>query len=201
MADDKIDWDHVYESNYKSKLFWDIHWIHKARDLYKSAQLLEPELLKVWDSYREKSKNLSAKILPDYYQGAYFMLIAFAIENLFKAVAVRNNRFLYQKNFEQTKKFPKELQEHDLTKLAQIARLTFSEQEEDLMRRLSRSAIWYGRYPVPIKYEDESGNQLFSDGVERSVSWFSRNDISHLNTFILSLPTRFGYSEDYCSFI
>jgi len=74
--------------------------------------------------------------------------------------------------------------------LARKANLNISREEEDLLRRLTRSAIWYGRYPVPLDYKDISGVDIFSDGKKYFVSWFGGNDLERINKFIESLKDR-----------
>jgi len=118
-------WDRVSRTNYRSKAFWDVHWIMKARDLLESAKLIEPEVVRYWDNSREVLKTKSGQFLPDYYLGTYFMLIAYAVENIFKAVIVRNNSVDYKEKFKQTPKFPKELQSHSLVELAKKAGYSF----------------------------------------------------------------------------
>ena len=197
MPHSDTDWDRVHRSNYERAAFWDINWISTARHLYECAKTLEPEVAAVWESYRAKSHDMSLPLKPDHYQGVYFMLLAFAVENLLKAAAVTQRSHEYRDAFRATKKFPKELQKHDLIKLAQLVELQFDEREEDLLRRLTRSAVWFGRYPAPLDYSAMSGTEKFLDDNEYAVSWFGGKDVERLNTFITSLPTRLNLSKGY----
>jgi hypothetical protein len=197
MPDAEIDLDEVYRSNFERAAFWDIQWIAKARSLYESARKLEPEVVGIWENLRAKHRGEEVSLIPDYYQGAYFMLIAFATENLLKAAAVARNSTRYKRDFRDNKKFPNELQEHDLVKLAKLVDLDFSVSEEDLLRRLKRSAIWYGRYPAPLKYPEMAGKEKYSNGNEYSVNFFGGDDIVRLNEFVLGLPSRLGLNEHY----
>ncbi len=187
-----VNWDSVHRTNYESKAFWDIHWIRKANDLLKSADLIEPEVVRLWNSVEEGLDNMDREILPDYYQGTYFMLKAFAVENVLKAAIIRNKSFEYRRKFRDTLKFPKELQSHDLVKLAKQACLDFNVEQEDLLRRLTRSATWYGRYPIPLNYRHSAGAEKFNDGSEYSVSWFGSNDVDRINDFIEELKRIYG---------
>src|SRR2546426_2171185 len=112
MDDATVDWDSVHRSNFESAAFWDIHWIRKARDLYEAAKKLEPEVLRVWESYLARMRNMTAPLAPDHYQGPYFMLIAFSVENLLKAAAIARNNAEYRAEFRKTLRFPEELKKH-----------------------------------------------------------------------------------------
>lgn len=197
MSTSAVDWDAVYRSNYEAAAFWDVQWIAKARDLYESARKLEPAMEVVWDSYRARAKNLSGPLEPDHYNGPYFMLVSFAVENLLKAAAVSRNSFAYKERFRSTGKFPAELQKHDLVGLIHSLGLVVTQEEEDLLRRLTRGATWFGRYPAPLKHSEMSGTERFSDGKEYSVSWFGREDVTKVGTFINGLPVRLGLPEKY----
>ena len=184
MADKEVDWDRVHRQNYQSQAFWDIHWISKAKDLLESAKLIEPEVVRLWKNYHANLDGNTDGLLPDHYQGTYFMLIAYSVENLLKAAIIRGKSLEYKRKFSQTLRFPKELQSHDLVKLARKAGLHFSREEEDLLRRLARGATWYGRYPVPLHYKHSSGAETFSNGNEYSVSWFGGNDVERLSKLV-----------------
>ena len=197
MTDPDVNWDAVHRSNFESAAFWDVHWIAKARSLYECAKKLEPDVVAVWDSYRAKSRNESVELRPDHFHGTYFMLLSFAVENLLKAAAVAKHGRQYQEEFRAKKKFPKALQKHDLVKLAEFVELKFIDNEEDLFRRLTRSAVWYGRYPAPLEYPEMAGTATFLDGNEYSVSWFGGKDIERLNVLMRGLPARLGINERY----
>ena len=51
MNASNIDWDRVHRSNFEAAAFRDINWISKARGLYESARKLEPEVVRLWESY------------------------------------------------------------------------------------------------------------------------------------------------------
>lgn len=195
MSDPKVDWDYVHRVNFEMAAFSAINWIAKARNLFESAKQLEPEVVRDWESYRAKAKYMGA-LHPDHFQGPYFMLLAFATENLLKAAAVSLKCSQYKAEFLKSKKFPGELKSHALVELATLVGLSYSDQEEDLLRRLTRSATWFGRYPVPLKYAEMSGKDAFSDGNEYMVSWFGGNDVERLNAFILGLPARLGFTQE-----
>ena len=197
MTPDTPNWDAVYKSNFAAKAFWEVHWIEKARDLYESAKKLEPAIDAVWDSYERAAELPLSPVEPDHFIGTYFMLMSFAVENLLKAAAVSRNRFEYKRKFLLDNSFPSELKEHDLVRLAKLVDLALSSCEEDLLRRLTRSAVWFGRYPVPLKYGHVSGIQKYSDDHDYSVSWFGRDDGQAIRSFVDGLPMRLKIPQVY----
>jgi hypothetical protein len=199
MATDEVDWDAVSRSNFEAAAFSSFQWMAKARSLFEAARKLESQIDLVWQSYELRSAKLVTPLEPDHYTGAYFMLIAFAVENLLKAAAISRKYFEYRDEFHKKLRFPRALQSHDLIRLANLVDLTLEKGEEDLLRRLTRSAIWFGRYPVPLDYPDIDGRAQFSDGKEYSLSWFGRTDVLRLNALVEGLPARLGLSEVYWS--
>ena len=137
-------------------LSWD-GWFLKARDLFHAASLMEPRIL-------------APDPLPFGVYGAYFMLVAFGIENLCKGQIVRDRleelRAEGLANVERNQPpfpvLPKFLKEHNLLDLAEVLRIDTNQDEEELLRRLTDSSVWSGRYPVP-RFPRELTNSSFSD--------------------------------------
>ena len=183
--DETVDWDEHYRSSYESTTFSYTHWLDVARSLLASAKELEPKITELWETYRGMSKNPDAPIKTDHYHRPYFMLMSFAIENLFKAIIVlKNYRELRQSYLQKTGEFPNKLKGHDLVKLAAKAEFKFSLEEEILLRRLMRHGIWAGRYPVPLDYRISGTSERLSDGSESHVSWFGANEIDRINVLV-----------------
>lgn len=197
-GDDLVDWSVVHRSNFESVAFSSSKWIQKGIDLFESAKLLEPGIQELWDYWRSRSEGKPATHVPDHFLDTYFMLMSFCVENLLKAALIEARSAQYKRDFElclesrkrSDKCFPSALKTHDLFVLADKAKLSLQEGEEDLLRRLSRCAEWAGRYPSPLRYEEMSGAKTFSDGEDYSLSWFSGGDVEKLNNFISSLPQR-----------
>lgn len=197
---DAVDWSAVYRSNFESAAFSSTKWIQKGIDLFESAKLLEPKIQELWGYWRSKSEGKPAAHVPDYFLGTYFMLMSFCVENFLKAALIQAGSSQYKSEFKSCvesgvksgKCFPFELKTHDLFDLSVKAELSLQEGEEDLLRRLSRCAEWAGRYPSPLRYEEMSGAEQFSDGKDYSLSWFGERDVLTLNGFIPSLPSRLG---------
>lgn len=190
-----MEWDEVYKRNYESTAFWDRHWIRSAQDLLASARELEPKIEALWESYRAHSKDKGVRLRPDHFQGPYFMLIAFALENLFKAGLVSKSSWRYKQEFRENHKFPSDLKGHDLVELATKSGFDFGLEEEDLLRRLTRHAIWAGRYPVPIHYKKTAVIEEFLDGNEYHISWFGGNDLEKIKALLENVSAYVGASN------
>lgn len=193
-----VDWGAVHQSNFESAAFSSAKWIQKGVDLFESAKLLEPKIQELWSYWRSKSDGKPAAHVPDHCLGTYFMLMSFCVENLLKAALIQADNLQYKRDFKACvesgmksgKCFPSELKTHNLFDLSVKVQLPLQEGEEDLLRRLSRCAEWAGRYPSPLRYEEMSGAEKFSDGESYSLSWFGGHDVERLNDFIPSLPQR-----------
>lgn len=195
MNDDKVDWDDVYKRNYESTAFWDIQWIYCANALLISAREIEPKVCELWDNYHAHIEDKTIPLKADYYQGTYFMLIAYAVENLFKAAIVREKSWHFRHEFQINQKFPTDLKSHKLVKLAEKAGFNYSSEEEDLLRRLTRHAIWAGRYPIPLHYKKSAVSEKFSNGSNHHVSWFGESDIERLNALIVRIKERLEFTN------
>lgn len=199
-GNDLVDWNVVHRSNFESAAFSSAKWIQKGIDLFESAKLLEPSIQELWGYWRSKSEGRPAAHVPDHFLGTYFMLMSFCVENFLKAALIQAGSSQYKRDFKSCvesgvksgKCFPSELKTHDLFDLSVKAELSLQEGEEDLLRRLSRCAEWAGRYPSPLRYDEMSGTETFSDGADYSLRWFGGRDVEKLNNFIPSLPSRLG---------
>ncbi len=187
-----MEWDEVYKQNYESKAFWNIHWLNSAQCLLASAQELEPKISELWENYRAHSKDRNVHLKVDHFQGPYFILVAFALENFFKAILVFEKSLRYKREFRGKCQFPEELKGHDLVALARKADYRFGLEEEDLLRRLTRHAVWAGRYPVPIHYKKSAVAEEFSDRKEHHVSYFGGNDLERLKELVLKVSLYAG---------
>jgi hypothetical protein len=185
-------WDHVFKSNYATACFWDINWLYVADDLLECATMLEPRVREVFQRMRAHTKDRSVRLISQGVLSVHFMLVSYAIENLFKGARVRRSSGRYRNDFEATESFPDELRKHDLVRLARLTGFTLDLGREDLLRRLTRSAVWHGRYPAPLDYHEVSGSEIFEDGKPYSVSYFGGNDVDRLKTLIQDIRAELG---------
>lgn len=191
-----------WRRRFETTTFNSDRWLQKAFDLFESAKLFDASISAVWESSRARHRGEIVPPAQDHYQGAHFMLLSFAVENILKAAIVQRNRRQFLLDFDDVlaagknsrKGFPEALKSHDLYELATTADLSLKEGEEDLLRRLTRCAEWAGRYPSPLRYEDMSNAEQYADGETYSLSCFRGNDVERLKSFIRALPSRLGLS-------
>lgn len=122
-------------------------WCASAEDLLFAATALRPKLTQYWRRVAALHEGPRRRFPKNNPHRVYFMLIAFALENLLKAAVVRNNASSYA----QAQRLPKSLNEHDLVVLARRAGLRLNQPDRELLERLTRDAKWFGRYPVPVE--------------------------------------------------
>jgi hypothetical protein len=181
-----IGWDKVFKNNYASECFQVEKWLYVADDLLACAAMLEPKVKEVWRRLELRMKDGSTPLISSGPIKVYFMLLAYAIENLFKGVLIRKN-INYRKEFESKLKFPSELSSHDLVTLAQMAGLRLSLKREELLRRFTRCAEWDGRYPVPLNYRKMFVSPKFRDGKTYNLSYLGASDLNRAKTLIKAI--------------
>ena len=158
-------------------------WIMKADELIAAANVLEAEVEKYWSEIQigEHNQPVNTSGRKDV-QGAFSLLIAYALENYFKALLVYRN----QKNLKGwlLTKLPRYLNQHDLIKLASKLRFKLDISEEELLCRLSRSSIWAARYPIPIEPESLANMKNFSTGQSCFIAYYAPQDIKRIHDFV-----------------
>jgi hypothetical protein len=178
-----IDWKGVFKRIYKSKALRAKLWKEKASDLILVASFLEPEIDRVWEIMKKASQGQNVALGNSRIIGIYLMLVSFAVENMLKARLIEMNLHEYRKAVETNGNLPSELRSHDLYNLSIQAGLQITDAEEDLLRRLSRSAIWAGRYPVPLRHVDLEG-QKYSDGDVKNDSRYLLSDRADIKNLV-----------------
>lgn len=135
-----------YADEFITKTLDDTRWIEKAEDLLEVASVIEPRIEEMWSEVQKGG------FVKEHYITTYFMLVSYALENLLKALYIKLNKDSVKKKLEEKKQFPKAIAGHDLYRLAKELGVVNQEWgQESLLQKLSRSAVWFGRYPTPIK--------------------------------------------------
>ena len=74
------------------------------------------------------------------------LVYGYAMENALKGLIVQRRATPSVRN--EKGELDKQIQGHDLEKLAVAAEITFEAEDQDLLRRLKECVLWAGRYPV-----------------------------------------------------
>jgi hypothetical protein len=178
-------------------LNWQL-WIKQADELLAASKKLEPSIKKYWLNTTEHFDPIKGTYspLPGYkpkqlLQGIYFMLTAYAIENLLKAILIRQSTEDYKREVMRTHELPKDLKEHDLMVLINKTNLKTNQTEINLLSRLYRSSVWQGRYPVPVKAVQLTS--IVMHGEEAHFTAFlAPNDIPNLKLLIKRIRKHIG---------
>ena len=136
--------DHHYYSSASNPSTW---WTQATR-LILSARVLHAPALKYFTGTPEE------KVEGEAHLNAFFILASFAIENGMKALVVHNQATEIRKQLIERKKLPEILRTHDLLDLARLSSIPVLTKENELfLQRMTRYAVWAGRYPVPLHAE------------------------------------------------
>jgi hypothetical protein len=175
-----------------SKSFADPHlWVRKAEELLAAARLIEAEIQAQWAEIEVEGIRIIRTSGRIDIQGPYFVLIAYAVENLFKATLVHLNRESLRNRL--LSSLPRYVSEHDLIKLAHRVAFSVSVPDEDLLARLTRNSVWAGRYPVPTGPDGFRALEQYSDGRVYLTAFFAPKDIDRLHDLLSTLVHKFGY--------
>jgi hypothetical protein len=139
-------------------------WRAKADALLKVATSLESQIKIKTNVIDSNPSNFQ---FPFDLIKVYFMLIAFAAENMFKSKLVKQAIRGKKKNLLAVKKLPKWLKSHNLIALAKQAKISLKPKEVELLERLTIHATWAARYPIPIKFEDLKPRGLMGSDVRK----------------------------------
>ena len=174
--------DAMQAIDYSQRLLDPRGWIHSADSLLAAARLLEIEIEKQWSEVVSEGGQIVSTSGRTEVHGPYFLLVAYALENFFKAARVCAERPRLRNRL--ITAIPSFLKEHDLLNLSSAARLSVSLEEEDLLRRLSRNSVWAGRYPVPTGPSAARAVEQYSDGRVYLTAYFAPADAAHLRRLV-----------------
>lgn len=173
--------DAIARDRFASELLDAASWLSKADALLGAAAKLEADIDEAWTNAYVSTfaQRVIRTTLP-----VYLMLAAYAVENILKAFLVRGHQAQFQSSVRQKHELPALLKSHDLVKLAQAAgaRSVVLSYRIDLLRRMTRSAVRYGRYPVPIAH----------DKLELGIAHLGGADIEEVRNLVRDLRDEFA---------
>jgi hypothetical protein len=160
-------------------------WIRKAKELLAAAGILEAYIVRYWSAVRvDKNGRLDrlSRGKGRHIHGAYFLLIAYAMEDYFKALLIHKNRESLCNRL--LSDIPEYIKTHDLLQLARNVGMTVTMLEEDLLVRLSRNSIWAARYPVPTGPNGIAALRQFSNRKTYLMAYFGPEDVDRIRGFL-----------------
>jgi hypothetical protein len=138
-----------YSARYRDRLLDAEAWFQTGEHLLEAAEMVSPKVDAFWEKVRGGAG------WDDQYVAIYFMLAAFGLENLLKAQIVRKRRAEIGAAVAARTRLPQVMLTHDLHQLAVEAGFPGrAAANERLLRSLTRSSEWYGRYPLPVSPGD-----------------------------------------------
>ena len=168
-------------------------WVSMADELIAAARIIEAHVVQYWAEIRFQDGRIVDLPNRNNVQGAYFLLIAYGLENYFKATLIHKNQKCLRNRV--LTKIPNYLKKHDLLLLARENGMRLAVVEEDILFRLSRNSIWAARYPVPVDPNSISAIRQFSDGKSYLVAFFRPEDIDQIS------PHRFSFGKKLWRFV
>lgn len=179
----KINPNQLYQQiNFSERLNNTYLWILKAKELLSAANQIKPVVKSKWGKIKIKNGKVIDLSQGPNIQGVYFMLIAYALENLCKAILVHRKKESLKNRL--LKSVPKEIQGHDLLKLVKNIGLRLNITTEELLARLSRNSIWAARYPIPIESSKMTIYEKVSNGQQVFAAFFTLEDMNKIDRFI-----------------
>ncbi len=192
----RVDWRRVYRANFVPKVLNRKHWFKKANQLVSAAEILVPHVKRWWKSLEESRKGQRKAPHEHAHHEIMLMLYGYAIENLCKGVIVGSISAKDRRRLREEGRLPKQLKTHNLLRLVKSTGLEVDLEDEDILRRMERSTLWEGRYPVP-GLSDGVGPQKFSNGKRYSMSWLGLGDIERSRRLIERLREQVGAPKTY----
>jgi hypothetical protein len=160
-------------------------WKSSAKQLSTAAAKFERRIRRMWDrelsgtgiasAYKRKHDAETA-----YLQNIYMMLLGFAVENNIKAIIAKKYQEIVRTTAQKSGKLPDLLKSHDLPKLARRAGLELNTHESGVLRRLTASVTWAGRYPVAVSLSESSGGS----GILKTIS---SSDVDEIQDILRSI--------------
>ena len=157
-------------------------WFKMANDLIDAANILEVEVIKYWSEMQVENNQIVKTSNRKYVQGAFSLLIAYALENYFKAMLIHRNRESLKNKI--VSELPKYLNSHDLVSLAGKLKFKLDVSEEELLSRLTRSSKWAARYPLPVGPNARTAMKMLSNGRSYLTAYYAPNDINRIHNFV-----------------
>jgi hypothetical protein len=184
--DQHPDWDQIYKTNYVTKVTLSQNWFKEANKLLTAAEFLAPSILEWWAGMQTALSKEGKKPFPEHeFQTTYMMLCSYAIENFCKGWLASRLPSWERERLKRIGSLPKSLEGHNLFSLVQRIGMPIIEHDEELLRRLTLSAVWRGRYPVPLHYL--GSEEEFKDGKRYNLQILGAADLPRIKDLVQRL--------------
>jgi hypothetical protein len=156
-------------------------WFSKAAALHYSAK----ELFKIYDNTRkEMQQNGSGSVPISFFISDQVLLLeGFAIECSLKGLYIADGGKIAEDGKIKNSLAKKS---HKLLSWCELTNTELNDREKILFKTLSLIIASYGRYPVPMKYEDNPLERTKEQGYKPRYIW-SHDDIVLIDNFIISI--------------
>lgn len=172
---------HLQAIQFSERLVETGWWIQKAHELEAAAAVLEPEIRRYWAEMKVEDRRVVQVPQRKCVQSQYLMLMAYALENYFKALLIHRNIDCLRGWL--LSDLPGYIKNHNLVRLARQATIQLNASEEELLCRLSRYSTWAGRYPVPTGPDRLTAAKELSDGRTYLMAYYSPADLDRILCF------------------
>ncbi|MBK8563548.1 MAG: hypothetical protein IPN76_09425 [Saprospiraceae bacterium] len=149
-------------------------WFHSASELFESSEVLFNNRKNT--VYQKRDKDGNVEISKYGISRTYLLLIGFAIENVIKAKLISENPE-YVKEGKIDSNISKG---HDLLKLFdKIRTFTIDDKEVELLKMLSEAIPYWGRYPIPKRWEMINKEQIATEDIRNTfIELYHRHKLS-----------------------
>lgn len=151
-------------------------WIISARDLLEHLGSIADTLRAAWI----ESHGNMARPPPRGLHRVYLFFSALAIENLLKAVIVNKAQW---PDSQIAQKIPDELNSHILLDLVTASGFVPTDNDVELLERITEFGIWIGRYPAPTKLHHTKPKKLRS-GIVNLAGHMHGSDIRDVEDLV-----------------
>jgi len=174
-----------WSDKYRRSLSQPSEWVAVARNLVQSMDCLRPAVVSFWKAAVDSPHTLQDQ---KYTHGVYLMLASYAMENLLKALLIREKAFGIEAF---NRGLPDKLDTHDLVSLADSVGLVANDVVAELLTRMSSYAYWAGRYPAPTKEKFLKPTQITKSVTNIPTYWRGR-DLRSIEVVLNHLYRRLG---------
>ena len=156
-------------------------WIRSAEELEAAAAVLEPEIRRYWAEIKVENRRVVQVPKRKCVQSQYLMLMAYAMENYFKAILIHRN--IDSLRGWLLSDLPCYIKTHNLVWLARESKIQLNTSEEELLYRLWRYSTWAARYPVPTGPDSLTAAKELSDGRTYLMAGYGPADLDRIPRF------------------